>query len=222
MRGSEFKTTQRLPVEPGMPLVVDLHGVAKRLNCTFAGLQADQCLIVRLPILPDRELGVKDDGKATVRFISSGRVFGFRSRVAGHYHKDPLSFVFLDYPAKVEVVELRKGQRINCLWPASVLMGANTCGGIVVDIGPGGVSFMHPITAGKQPPPVKLGDLVTLRVSLMGLEGTQSIRCQVRNLKLDSAHLALGLEFANIEPELLAQIKSYVETVTNMLGQDET
>lgn len=220
MSGRKTKNAQSLPVEPGMALVVDLDGVAKRLNCSFAGLQPDQCLIVRMPILPDRALKIKDGGGATVRFISAGRVFGFRSQVAGYYTKDPLSFVFLDYPEKVEVVELRKGQRISCLWPGSVLLGARSCEGIVVDIGPGGVSFMHPLPAGGQPPQVSLGDLVTLRVRLMGLEGIQSIRCQVRNLKVDGSHLALGLEFAHAEPKLLSQIKSYVETVTAMLGQE--
>lgn len=208
----------KLPVEPGTPLLVDLAGVATRLNCEFAGMEQDRCLIVRLPLVGNKKLPVKDEASATVRFVSQGNVYGFRTRVIGHFQKGPLDYVFLDFPSQVETVELRQGSRISCMWPAKLQVAGGSHEGIVVDIGLGGVSFIVPLAEGQNPPGVNLGELVSLKASLLGLEGTHSIRCQVRNLNVDSNRLALGLEFASIEPQLLDQIKGYVRTVSQFMA----
>jgi c-di-GMP-binding flagellar brake protein YcgR len=209
------------PLESGTPVRLSLGGAKEQLPCTLAGSQEDEFLIIRLPVNAGLVWRMAEGDSVTVRLFSSGAVYGFVSGVAGRYSKGPLRFLFLTYPKSVEAINLRQEKRIQCYLPAQVVAGDQKIKGIVSDLSSGGVRFTHRLDEDQELTPMNLGDLVNLRCSLLGVEGMQTQRCQIRNLNWDSSRLELGLAFQNTEGHIAESIRQYVDSVWDFIEEEK-
>ena len=207
-----------LSLELDTPLLLEAETVRGRIKSIFAGMQKDNCLMVRLPL--GEGLGAKfNDGTlVTVRYLAGGQVVGFRSPVVGKYLKGPLRFLFLAYPQEVETQNLRQSARLPGYVPAQVLVEGRELEGMVTDIGKGGMRFLHRFDQEPpNPPQVAPGQSLLLRCALFGLTGPREMECLVRNFSSDGTCLQLGVEFRHLEPELREQIERYVDQVSALL-----
>lgn len=211
----------RLPtLEPGTPLRINLEGSADQFNCVLAGIQENEYIIVRLPLNTGIVWRVDEGATVTVRLVSSGTAYGFKAGVVGRYSKGPLRFLFITYPTRVEVYNLRNERRIQCYLPSQVVAGGQKLEGVVVDISSSGVKLIHRLEDARETAPINLGDQVSLKCPLLGMEGIQTIRCQVRNLHWDSSRLELGLSFQDLESIAAETIRRYVDTVWDLIQED--
>ena len=211
----------RLPtLEPGTPLRINLEGSVDQFNCVLAGIQEKEYIIVRLPLNAGMVWRVDEGATITVRLVSSGAAYGFKAGLVGRYSKGALRFLFLSYPTRVETFNLRTERRIQCYLPSQVESAGQVLEGVVVDVSSSGVKFIHRLVEGRELPPINLGDVVTLKCALLGIEGVQTISCQARNLHWDASRLELGLSFQDLESAIAESIRSYVDTVWELLEEE--
>ena len=212
-----------LPAEPGTQVVLGFKGQEDRIKCAWVGQQEDECLVLRLPLGAGSLLQVAAGESVTVRYLSQGTVYGFHTQVLGRYNYGPLRFLFLAYPSRVETHNLRTGQRVPCFLPASLDLEPDSLEGVVVDLGPGGVRFLHRLHPQEEGPPlVVLGQSAVLRCRLLGVEVVQNITCQVRNINLDQTRLLLGMAFKDPDQALIDRINDYIEGVISVIQEVKT
>jgi c-di-GMP-binding flagellar brake protein YcgR len=212
----------RLPtLAPGTPLRISLEGAAEQFNCVLAGIQEQEYLIVRLPLNAGMVWRVDEGSTVTVRLVSSGAAYGFKAGLVGRYSKGTLRFLFLSFPSQVESYNLRTERRIQSYLPSQVAAGRQKLEGVVVDISCSGVKFIHREGEEQELVPINLGDMVELKCALLGMEGIQTISCQVRNLHWDSARLELGLSFRDLDDSISRTIRAYVDTVWDLIETEE-
>ena len=210
----------KLPAELGTPLMVKLAKIADQLKCTLVGVDENSSLVVRLPAPVNNGWNIQEQMGCVVRFISNGTVYGFNTFVQGKLIKDPLRLMFIAFPTSLEILNLRQSKRIACHLPAVITVDSVDMQGLALDIGSGGVSFVHKLPdPDADPPNIYLGMEIPLRISLWGLAGEQTIICQVRNLNLSSESLALGMSFLKAEDAVSQCITGYVNKASACLDE---
>lgn len=210
-----------LPAEPGIPLMVKIAGVPDQLRCCLVGVEPGVSIIVRLPVSVGESWKLSENTNCVVRYLSDGTVYGFKTYLQGKYVRDPLRFLFLAFPYDLEVHNLRGSSRIACFLPSKLDLGQSSLDGVVLDIGAGGASFEYRIPPDSgSPPALYLGMEVTLICELWGMDGEQSIACQVRNFNVDDTTLSVGMAFGEGNDTAIACIKDYVGKVQELMAED--
>ncbi len=207
----------RLDINIGTSMMVNRQDSEKGLKCNFVGLDQDRILVLSLPGLAAESAGLLENTPVTVRYLSSGRIFGFYSQVLGHFRNSNLRYLFLSYPETVETHNLRQDTRVDCYLPAKAVFREQEVGGVVRDLSQGGMRFVSTeMLRDDLPDPAPHEELVVV-CQFLGREGPQKVPCQVRNVNLDGTMVSLGLAFLDLEPSLAEGIKSYIQEVSVFL-----
>ncbi|MCB2186780.1 MAG: flagellar brake protein [Deltaproteobacteria bacterium] len=207
-----------LPITPGWPVTLELSEVKTPLRSTFVGQQEKECIILRLPAMEGAGFRFSDGAGAKMLFLNEGRVYGFQTNIVGKYVKGHLRYLFLTYPRRVETLNVRKHQRVSCLFPSLAKLPELELKGMVLDIAPGGLRFVHH-TAGpdQEPPLIPIGEEAVVEVRLPGVEGVQHLVCDVRNLNQDKVRTELGFRFLRQDDAAVRCAQAYVEEVLSFL-----
>jgi c-di-GMP-binding flagellar brake protein YcgR len=210
----------KLPFEPGNSLMIKLPKITEQLKCTLVGVDPNISLIVRLPSVVNNGWNIQEQMGCVVRFLAEGIVFGFNTYVLAKLIKEPLRYLFLAYPSSLEQVKLRKSKRVLCHLPARLTADSSKLDGVILDVGAGGLSFVHMLGDPQAPAPnIHLGMEITISMALWGASGEHEIKCQVRNINMEAEQLSMGLSFTQKSQEAIQLVIQYVDRVSSLLPE---
>ena len=197
----------------GTVLQVQVEGLGATLS-NLIGVEEGLHLIIKTPLIADIAKKLYERNHIVVRYVHAGQVFGFRSTMMGLI-KEPFRFCILSYPTSVEILNLRKHERISCLIPAVIRLQQGVYAGFIEDLSIGGCSFeMNAPDAGAFPD-LKVGDEAVLAIKLPTDKESSLIRIVIRAMKLDCRTMKLGAQFIKsplqeTEADVLEAVKSYM------------
>jgi len=206
----------KLSMEIGTRMIVsinDLHGAEERIVSDFVGMVHFEYLVLRLPWLPGVKSRLVDGISATVRFVSHGELCGFQSLILAHTAK-PSLLLFLEYPATVEKLALRRDKRVQCVLPVQLHSRHGNASGVIIDLSRSGcritVDTTNDSNALRQ---TVLEDNIVLRVPLNHDGILVSVTCTVRNVSSDTNRMQLGLSFTEADNDFWNALDNFLATV---------
>ncbi len=216
----EEKSGQRLHLELGTPMMLQLTGMDAQVRTVFVGLEVDKYFTLSLPRLADFEDLLWPGNLAVLRYINAGKVYGFETKILSLYYKKPIRVLYLAYPPQVEILNLREAPRIDCYLPALATCHQNEVRGAILDIGPKGIRFGSTQCSDEQVADLQMDDPVVVSCYFPGLAEVQNLPCTVRNVHVGQLMTTLGLAFSDVSPEVVSAIQKYVGQVADFLPDD--
>jgi hypothetical protein len=177
----------------GTVLQVQVEGLGSVMT-SLVGMAEGLHLIIKTPPLPEIATKLYVKNIIIVRYFHAGQVFGFRATLMSLI-KEPFRLCILSYPTSVEIINLRKHDRIYCMIPAEIKLPGGFYGGLVEDISVGGCSFELNTPADGKFPPLKIGEEVLIILDLPGNPRKVVINIVIRTMKMDSQTMKLGAQF---------------------------
>ena len=175
----------------------------------LAGMISDEYLMIRVPAIPGILSRLNENDLIVVRYVYAGNVYGFNSTISNYIQK-PALIVFLPYPAAVEIVNLRKAQRVECLFPATVKTDKGDYKAVIVDISQGGCRICLDHGA-SQSSLFDIDQTIGLSFHLPGMAEEQVIESRIRVLKKDAQLSEMGIKFNEEDKDVLNNVKQYIE-----------
>ncbi len=190
---------------------------AKRFPVKILGYMEHQSLIVTCPIVQGRPFMLKEDQLLKVRLMAGTVVCGFATKVL-RVCRSPYLYMHLQYPEKIEAVEVRKASRVRVKLPTllqeqevGTLYGQWPKRGEISDLSRTGCGLIA-----DQPVAAK-GDRIIIN-ALLEVDGERrkvAIPSLVRNVaEIDDDPQALryqyGIEFQELAPQDRIWLSAYV------------
>ncbi len=193
--------------------MMELAGIKDKLQSFFVGYISKRCVIISFPLVPDvnRPLLLEHLYKGntmTVRYIHFGTVLGFTTEIL-HVAFTPYPLLFLKYPERIESFNLRKDDRVACLFPVSLVLHEVCLLGGLSDISRSGCNIVLPVN--DQTLSVQIGDQLVLHCPLLFASEQMGIACSVKQLSKNDTKVSLGLMFTEVPADVLARINAYIE-----------
>ena len=206
----------QIRLSPGDKMFFQSHDGIEKVNvgAVYIGLLRDRFILSEMPICSNGPLFHRPDINCTVRFLASGSVYGFSSRVV-HITHNPVPILFIAYPQSVERMNLRKEERYSVMIPVQLKIAAsqtmNEQPGTVVDLSTSGCRLISPFfcDSGEE-----------LLVNFILQEDSHPVRLNgtVRNFKsLNGSGYELGISFQDES----SQLCSFVENIKGYLRVDK-
>jgi hypothetical protein len=225
-----FRNRNDMPPCPGaaigMRMVITIEGLGT-FKSTLIGMEHGQYLIIKLPMIPDIPVKYLRQNDFVVRYVHAGGVYGFRTSLVSLI-KEPMRLFVLDYPNKIESLNLRKNERYECLIPAvAKILQANATPfewqGFIADISPFGCRFEYMIPDGVKSANVTIGDIVDFSIHFPNEDAIWTLHVEVRSQNIDQKKLILGLKYKpnpDIESHRAAinEIEAYIEKLKDKPG----
>jgi hypothetical protein len=209
----------------GTPLQIEIEGISAKLNSVAVGWLPENYLIMRQPASGFGSISSKlfKGNGITVRYITGGDAFAFRTEVLGS--SDSPKLIFVAFPQRVVRHALRVNKRILCYLPAELFKETGTSElipdtlyGIVSDISLSGCAFEMTKGGGETGlTDVRVEDPVKLRIQFPGREKMVEFSGHVRRAQRDGKRLNLGIRFHKGTGEPRDEIAEYVGSMEKFL-----
>ncbi|MEW5721799.1 MAG: PilZ domain-containing protein [Thermodesulfobacteriota bacterium] len=213
---------QRLNLEIGIKVKIEFDGAEVPVSAVFVGMESSRYIILRLPPGAGLHEQLYEGHRAVVKYVNSGRIFGFQSQVLAYLYKKGLIAVFLDYPNSVETFELRKHERVDCLIPATLSTAEVRHKGFILDISTNGCRFGFSLESEVETNLPSVENQAELQMIFLGEKNTRNILCTVKSLHKSKQAVSAGLMFRDLEPPLQDQIEHYVRAAVNYMEMTES
>jgi hypothetical protein len=210
------ETGQRVTMEIGHELYVEVEGVQTQLRSHLVGMEPGRFLVLAMPEtkIPGG-VGYKfAPGKpVVVRYLHRGTIFGFETLVIDSIAQ-PARLIFLRCPRIVEERDIRERRRVDCFLPVTLKIGDKDIEGMVTDISETGCKCRIKTTLLAAE---KIGaDAIpaTLPLTLGQIGGAESlaVNAAVRNRRQDRERTELGLAFQDLTDELRAKLNAFISS----------
>jgi hypothetical protein len=190
-----------IPVFPGMTLgmqvFISINGIGS-FKSILVGMEYGKYFILKMPVMPALPFKVYQQNYFVIRYFQCGSVYGFRTSLIGLI-KEPVRLFILDYPLKIESLDLRKTERYACQLPASVCVSTNgdpvERKGIITDISSNGCCFECDLTDGQKSSVPEIGTIVDLSLNLGSEDKMCMLNAEIRTQNLDSKRIMYGLKY---------------------------
>lgn len=190
----------------------DMH---ERWPSLLVGQLPEKFLIATKPRGNVSDSQIKIGNNVKVIHLFEGSIYGFEATIL-HHTDSPARLIFLSYPAKIELVELRRHLRLNAQIPAWLLHGDQRHAGVLWDLSLGGCRFM----SAASPQGLEADAPVLLSIASLGPGAPLECYGNIRSLSLTDSKLMVGIQFDPLRsgPQLQA-IQDYINQVLNVLNE---
>lgn len=199
----------RLSIELGSALNLQFPNEESRHMFSLIGMDIDEILIVKPKAFPQVLHLIEEGVSVVVRYLSNGKVFGFRSRILGKVVK-PLPMVFLSYPDRLETINLRQKERIYCYLPAQLLTAQATLPGMVVDLSEGGCRWVSKNPLLPKEIHLTINETIHIAFPLPGKCGVIHLQAMIRVVNQEPGLIQVGMAFQNMNAQAAEDIARYV------------
>ncbi|WP_027186055.1 flagellar brake protein [Desulfovibrio inopinatus] len=203
-------------ITPGTPVLVELKGLGGRFKTYFVGLVPNKSFITRMPMAIDVREHIYPDKNVMVRFLSEGVIYSFKASIDGSIMR-PVPLLFVSYPDKIEVVNLRKSQRVDCFLPVIAHLDELRYEGMITNISTSGCLMSFAKEDAKMVDLVKEGSTFQSEFFFFDKSDTLHVDSKVKSIKHGEIP-SLGIEFISLKQELKQHLEKYVETIRQYLG----
>jgi c-di-GMP-binding flagellar brake protein YcgR len=202
---------EKIHLEAGLPILVELSGRLP-FDTHVIGFETGSYIIVKqVNSRSDSDISV--NSLCSARLIHDGVIYSFSTEVQAAL-TSPAPLVFLKYPSRIDVVQLRRDRRYSVNLPAvfqnntqKYLIKVSS----VTDISMKGCRIS--IMESAKHPPIRIGD--SCKVSFIVMHKYFEAFCIVKNIYEGSDAAHVGLEFTEIKElcrELLEGMINILET----------
>lgn len=206
---------EKLAVALGSELNMQIIGMEEKFKSILIGIEAPSYLMVRMQI-PTKFRSQIDKGTSfIVRYIYLGNVYGFRTKSLGSVEK-PYKITFLNYPDKIENLNIRKAQRVSCFIPATLEINKRELRGLILEISKSGTRFKI-TTDIDLISEIKIDDPLKISFPLLGFEGLHNFKGIIKSINSDAIGISFGIQFEDLKTSLESMIDSYVRDVLELL-----
>lgn len=129
-----------MDIEIGSRVIVEFTG-KERMTCHFLGLERDEFIILKVPMVPGIRERMGEGAFLQFRYLRKGQIVSFGGEIL-RYQATPASIVFVRYPTDFSVYNLRSQGRIECRFPTELALAGTSYPGFIVDINRQGCKFM--------------------------------------------------------------------------------
>lgn len=212
----ERKDGLTLHIDMGGAILLEPIGTGQRFKTIFVGMERERYLLTRLP----RVAGIREiltpETEITVRYLHhNGTVYGFKTAVLSTIPA-PVPLVFLSFPKVVEVLSLRRHERVDCFLPATVFHEGTDYACMLTNISSGGCRIILDLPP-EDIPNLSLNDEIFCQFSMFGSDQDHFVKGEVKNLTRDCTKLILGIQFDEVSEDIQESINAYVRNVTEFL-----
>ncbi|MDY6851499.1 MAG: flagellar brake protein, partial [Thermodesulfobacteriota bacterium] len=186
---------RRLSLEIGDKIMARFEGQEAETKAKFIGMETGAYIVIRLPRITGLRKNLAEGNAVSLRYISSGMVYGFEAAVLGFFQEKNLNLVIISYPRAIETIDMRKEKRVDCYTNAKLTIAEEGFPGSLIDLSPSGCRFVFALSTEKTRPDFAIGQEATLSFRLPDLEGPQVFPCRIENIRHDGQTLSLGLIF---------------------------
>ena len=210
-------TERRIFIELGAHLQIEIEGVAFRFKSSVVGIEPNEYLIIKTPIIPHDApfSSIKHKlfprNQIAIRYLHKGTVFGFKTKLIEAI-STPIRLLFVEFPDTIEHYNLRSHKRIDCFLPTRIKMKDKEIKGIILDINEKGCRHQIKALEGEKLPPVQIDEQITLFCQFPGIEGEHAVSGIVKNINKDKKEMALGIVFHEITPEAQKILTQFIST----------
>lgn len=197
------------------PLQLQISGHTRRHKSTLIGKDHDHFLIVKAPATESREQ-FREETEIVIRYVYEGSIYGFKSQIILAI-EEPIDVLFIKFPKEIEDYNLRSHKRFECHLPSRIQVRTRHQGrklifrGITNDLSKGGCRVLISQTELEWVnEPVKIQSNVELFLVLPGHQEELGFGGIVRNISQDQEGLALGIQFAELNPKSSAGLNKYL------------
>lgn len=212
-------TGKRISIEVGDQLQIEIEGVAFRFKSSVVGIEPDEYLIIKTPIIPPHLGSIKhklfSGNQIVVRYIHKGTVFGFQTKLIEAISL-PVRLLFVEYPNIIEHHDLRSHERIDCFLPSKIKINDKERRGTILDLSEKGCCHRMKALKDEKFPSIQIDDQITLMCQFPGIEGEHVVPGMVKNINKDTQEMSLGIVFHEITPEVQKVIAHYISTAKDL------
>ncbi len=204
--------TDRLDIRIGENANIELLGSGERMWGEVVGMKTGRFIALWVPALKVEKtrrtfLG---EGMVAVRCLAGGRdLVGFKT-TASQLLQDPYPLLFLDYPDKIERVNLRKAKRVEARIESTIFREAAEISGTIVDISAGGakvaVRDMRALAQGE----LGVDSECVVLFKLAEDSEEHCITSMVRNVTKTERDALIGFKFVSYPGDALVEIERFV------------
>lgn len=207
---------QHLQIDLGVKIVMEPEGKQTRWNGLLVGMEPDHYLILRVPALAEAGKILESNPRLVCRYIYEGNVYQFRTRVVGQVMA-PIKLLFVHFPRKHQVLNLRKHPRIDCFLPAFAGVQDSKIQGVLLDISMGGCQFTAKNSAGAPLSELPIGSLIEIRTTLFGEQQDLPFAGTVKHVKVDREKTTLGIAFDQLDDASHQRLSSCMENLLSLV-----
>lgn len=209
------KFGQRINIEMGASLLLNIEGIEGKLKSHMIGMISSEFLIIKAPI---GYSGIKDKlfegNKVTVRYIQHGYAFSFESFIIYLVTK-PKTMLILSYPTTVNSGSFRKAERYDCYIPCIVEIEGQDYTGTIMDISLNGCRCMLPMWSPKSQKIIEKDVLsAVLKFESPSDKDNIELPVSIVNKSDYKSALKIGISFDNLDSDVersLVRVTDYLE-----------
>lgn len=205
----------KLTLDMGCPMNLRINGFAETFKAVLIGQAYQEYLVVKTTVPKDFERDFLPGVSLHVNYQTQGLRFHFESRILGFIDR-PYPLTFITYPNHVEVIKKRSHDRTSCHIPSIAHLNHRTIKGVVSDISRRGCRFNIRLPDHLMPRQITLLDDITLSFPVPGSHNTETLYGAVRNTMIDREKISMGIEFMDMDPDLLACIDDHLYRSDNL------
>lgn len=236
-----------LDVSVGQAMLIEPMGMAEPYKAKFVGMEKGDYLLARVSLGRLTGLSVSEEETITVKLMNAkGRIQGFQSVIRTRL-KRPNPMLVMDFPYTIEVLSLRRHDRVLCYIPATVYADGEEHHGAIVDLSAGGCKFWsdqtqaaraagrgagrpdgRPAPLGKDGKPLPTccalpkglttGAEVFCAFNMLGGGEPTYLAGSVANAFHENSKHSFGIAFRAVSEEVRQSIDGYVERVRDALA----
>ncbi|MBU1002242.1 MAG: flagellar brake protein [Proteobacteria bacterium] len=215
----DLKEGSALGVSIGTRMLVEPAGMGDRFKTEFIGMLRGQFIIVRIPRIPGLNDFLYVEKKVTVRYVHEGNVYGFESEVIWN-QQAPFRLLFLRYPPTIEILNLRKCQRVDCYLPVKIGMDEGgqltEYQGMILNLSCGGCQLVLDAKQGSMPA-ISVDKMISVEFRMFGTNKDVRLEGKAKNISVSKNRMYMGVMYSDLPTDVSDGILNYVSHVAEYL-----
>jgi len=210
------ETMPKLDLELNSRVLVNLNPMVSdkpvRLQGEFLGASHYEFLILRLPSIPGLINKLVSRMRIEVGFQSKGTVNKFFAEIISYATK-PSLMIFVSYPDRMGVMEVRKHQRVVCALPITLNTPHGDGIGVIKDLSKGGCRLVVELVGRSNLRQLAEGDRVVVQGCFSAAGNTERGIGIVRAVEISGSRMSVGLAFDESHKAFADALAAYLALV---------
>lgn len=211
------RSTENLNGLCGQQVSITFGNEDKQYFCFCWGVCRDRFVLTQIPIDADIQGKLVTGAPAVVRFVESGMVCGFKTRIH-HVLTLPFRLIFFEYPESIDMVNLRNSKRVPVFLEAEIEWKGERYEGAIRDLSEGGCFFEMKYWQDPAFKDLEVGSTFPLSFTIHGENSPTEIPCKAVRVAKDQDELCMGLSFHDSRQGTTSKIAGFVSYISKLLN----
>ncbi len=201
---------------------IEFTGTDLRLNGHLLGQRHKHYLIIGLPSTSSLKGMLLPNSLVTIRYIVDGTAYGFNGEIINFISK-PEAIVFVEYPEKVESLQIRKSQRISTNIPTVAELNDRKIEGVIIDLSSGGCRMMfHEDDHDFLKTNIKGDEELNIKFYALEEKNNYEATGKITSIADVDKRFTFGLKFSEKDSAVSDMVQKYIDKLSRFLEQKKS